>query len=293
MKLEAREPVISLMLAVPNAPVAVEWYERALGAGQLWNLGSVAGMEVEGAPFFLAQPEKKDWGSPTQVGATTVRVELFCDDPDAMVRRALAAGATGRSGVTDHQMPWGPHRQGGFVDPFGHIWFVGDRSPLRPFPDHGPSPQAHAKSLETSQIVTPQFRITDARRSIAFYVDGLGFKVDWEHRFEPGFPVFMQLTRAGQSIFLTEHADDCQVGGAAYFVVPDVDACQREFGARRVVPTEPPENMPWGPREMVVTDPDGNRLRFASPSTPHVAPNQSLQPDRPSAGGSRGRSTPR
>ena len=25
---------------------------------------------------------------------------------------------------------WGPHRQGGFVDPFGHVWFVGDRSPL-------------------------------------------------------------------------------------------------------------------------------------------------------------------
>jgi len=27
-------------------------------------------------------------------------------------------------------MPWGPHRQGGFVDPYGHLWLVGDRSPL-------------------------------------------------------------------------------------------------------------------------------------------------------------------
>lgn len=118
------------------------------------------------------------------------------------------------------------------------------------------------------QTVIPQFRITDARRSIAFYVHGLGFKVDWEHRFEPGLPVFMQLTRAGQSIFLTEHAGDCQVGGAAYFLVPSADACHGEFGARGVVPTEPPADMPWGPREMVVTDPDGNRLRFASPITP-------------------------
>lgn len=73
-----------------------------------------------------------------------------------------------------------------------------------------------------AQTVTPQFRITDALRSIAFCVDGLGFKIDWEHRFEPEFPVFMQLTRAGQTIFLTEHAGDCQVGRAAYFVVPDV-----------------------------------------------------------------------
>jgi len=30
-------------------------------------------------------------------------------------------------------MPWGPHRQGGFVD-VGHVWFVGDRSPLARHP---------------------------------------------------------------------------------------------------------------------------------------------------------------
>jgi hypothetical protein len=30
-------------------------------------------------------------------------------------------------------MPWGPHRQGTFVDPFGHLWFVGDRSPLQKY----------------------------------------------------------------------------------------------------------------------------------------------------------------
>ena len=106
--------------------------------------------------------------------------------------------------------------------------------------------------------------MTDPQRSLAFYVDGLGFNVDWEHRFEPGLPVFMQLTRAGQSIFLTEHAGDCKVGGAAYFVVPDVDSCYKEFKSRGVVVTEPPEDAPYGPREMLVTDPDGNRLRFAT-----------------------------
>lgn len=115
-----------------------------------------------------------------------------------------------------------------------------------------------------TQTVTPQFRITDSRRSVPFYVDGLGFTIDWEHRFEPGFPVFMSLTRAGQTIFLTEHSGDCQVGGAAYFLVPDVDACHEEFVARGIVPAEAPADAPWGAREMVVIDPDGNRLRFAS-----------------------------
>ena len=115
-----------------------------------------------------------------------------------------------------------------------------------------------------SQTVTPQFRITNSDRSIAFYVGSLGFQVDWEHHFKPGFPVFMSLTRSGQTIFLTKHAGDCEVGGAAYFVVPDVDACYKDFRSRGVVPTEPPEGAPWGTREMLVTDPDGNRLRFAS-----------------------------
>lgn len=116
------------------------------------------------------------------------------------------------------------------------------------------------------QTVIPQLRITSARRSLEFYVYGLGFTVDWEHQFEPGFPLFMQLTRSDQTIFLTEHTGDCEVGGAVYFVVPDVDYCFSEFSSRGVEPSEPPTNTPWGTREMLVKDPDGNRLRFASES---------------------------
>ena len=73
------------MLAVPDAPAAVEWYKQALGATVLWSLGSVVGLEIEGAPFFLAEPAKNGWNSPTEIGTTTVRVELFCDDPDSVI----------------------------------------------------------------------------------------------------------------------------------------------------------------------------------------------------------------
>jgi len=42
----------------------------------------------------------------------------------------VAAGADGSvDHIRDHQAPWGIHRQGGFIDPFGHLWLVGDRSP--------------------------------------------------------------------------------------------------------------------------------------------------------------------
>ena len=115
-----------------------------------------------------------------------------------------------------------------------------------------------------TQRVFPQLRMTSWKRTRAFYVDGLGFAVDWEHRFEPGFPVFAQVTRDGLSLFLTEHTGDCQVGGAAYFVVDDVDALYREISARGIKPSELPGDTEWHAREMTVTDPDGNKLRFST-----------------------------
>ncbi len=124
---------ISLMLGVPDGPKAVEWYQRALGAKVLWDLGSVAGLEIQGAPFFIGEPSLSRWSSPNDIGTTTLRVEVFCDDPDEFIRAAVSAGADPQPyPMQDRQVPWGIHHQGGFVDPFGHIWFVGDRTPLQP-----------------------------------------------------------------------------------------------------------------------------------------------------------------
>jgi catechol 2,3-dioxygenase-like lactoylglutathione lyase family enzyme len=116
-----------------------------------------------------------------------------------------------------------------------------------------------------SQLVTPQLRSTNWERTRAFYVDGLGFQVDWQHQFEAGFPVFAQVSLDGRALFLTEHTGDCQVGGAAYIVVDDVDALYRTIRARGVDVDDPPQDAPWGVREMSLADPDGNRLRFANP----------------------------
>jgi PhnB protein len=127
--LMAAKTIISLMLAVPDTPAAVRWYQQALGARLLWSLGSVAGLEIDGAPFFLHEPVKNSFESPKEIGATTARIELFLDQPDAVIARAVAAGATGGE-IRDHVAPWGTHRQGGFIDPFGHHWLVGDKSPL-------------------------------------------------------------------------------------------------------------------------------------------------------------------
>lgn len=109
---------ISLMLAVENAPTAAKWYRTALGATELWSLGSVMGLMIEGAPFFFYEATNKGFSSPSVIDQTTVRVEVFADDPDSLFEKAIAAGATGSGdGIEDLPVPWGIHRQGVFTDP--------------------------------------------------------------------------------------------------------------------------------------------------------------------------------
>lgn len=124
--------VISLMLAVPDTPAAIAWYKQALNARVLWDMGSVAGLEIAGAPFFLHPPKPGQFDNPQTLGTSTVRVELFVADPDAVIACAVAAGASGGD-IRDYEAPWGIHRQGSFTDPFGYEWHVGDKSPLKPY----------------------------------------------------------------------------------------------------------------------------------------------------------------
>jgi PhnB protein len=137
---ERQRPTISVMLIVPEAEPAIAWYADALGATELWNLGGVAGLEIDGAPFFLHEvnPGNPNETSPGGAGVTSTRIELFVEDPDGFIERAVGAGAVAGSAIEDLEMPWGTHRQGGFRDPFGHNWSVGDRSPLTRFVDGQP-----------------------------------------------------------------------------------------------------------------------------------------------------------
>ncbi len=73
------------MLAVSDGNAAIAFYKAAFGASLLWHLDGghvVAGLSIDDAPFFLAH-ESPPHGTrgPASVGFTTVRIELFMDDP--------------------------------------------------------------------------------------------------------------------------------------------------------------------------------------------------------------------
>jgi uncharacterized glyoxalase superfamily protein PhnB len=120
-----------MMLIVPDAEAAVACYKDALGRPNS-GISEVWPDWRSTAPRFLHEvnPSNPSEDSPDRLGVTSTRIELFVDDPDGVMNRAIAAGASPGSELEDHQAPWGNHRQGGFRDPFGHNWSVGDRSPL-------------------------------------------------------------------------------------------------------------------------------------------------------------------
>jgi PhnB protein len=179
MTADAPGPLISLMLAVSDAPAATRWYAQALGAAELWDMGPVVGLTVGQAPFFLGEPAGNGWDTPTGAGTRTARVELFAEDPDGVIGQAVAAGADGGiDPVRDHQMPWGTHRQGGFIDPFGHLWLVGDRSPLSPHPRSGPRVSEPVRSGR-GPAISHMLAVPDASTAARWYTRALGAVELW------------------------------------------------------------------------------------------------------------------
>jgi PhnB protein len=138
-----RTTQISPMLAVSDPAAAIDFYKRAFGAEELWRIGDppdVAGLSIDGAHLFLARQQARNPRSPDSVGHTTVRIELFVDDPKAAWEGAVAAGARPGSPVEEHRhatlgsRPTLRMLQGGVNDPFGHIWLIGkflDQDELR------------------------------------------------------------------------------------------------------------------------------------------------------------------
>ena len=112
----------------------------------------------------------------------------------------------------------------------------------------------------------PILRILDEAKAREFYVDFLGFAVDWEGRFEKNAPLYMQVSRDGCVIHLSEHFNDCIPGSALRIETDDVDALNRELLGKAYKYARPGvSKTPWQTREMSLKDPFGNRVVFSQP----------------------------
>lgn len=111
------------------------------------------------------------------------------------------------------------------------------------------------------------FRSFDETKAREFYCGYLGFHVDFEHRFTPDAPLYMQVSRDGVALHLSEHHGDATPGSTLRIETDDIEALHQELASKNYKFARPGIlDQDWGFREMIIADPFGNKIVFAQVS---------------------------
>jgi catechol 2,3-dioxygenase-like lactoylglutathione lyase family enzyme len=122
---------------------------------------------------------------------------------------------------------------------------------------------ARSKQMSLGRVI-PILRIFDETKAKEFYVEFLGFTVDWEHRFQEDLPLYMQVSKDGCLLHLSEHHGDASPGAALRIETTELAAFQASLLIKQYRYARPGiQEMPWG-HEMSIGDPFGNKLIFSS-----------------------------
>jgi uncharacterized glyoxalase superfamily protein PhnB len=112
----------------------------------------------------------------------------------------------------------------------------------------------------------PDLPVKDCVAALAYYIDVLGFKKDFDDAIL-GFErtMFAGVSRGDCAVTLDQHVVNDKSPSGFSCHVDDVDLLFEEFRARGVKVTVEPKDQPWGERGMSIEDPDGNQIHFGSP----------------------------
>ena len=93
----------------------------------------------------------------------------------------------------------------------------------------------------------------------------LGFQIDFEHRFDDNSPLYMQVSRAGLTLHLSEHYGDACPGSTVVVLMDGLAECQQELAAKHYTYLNPgiERDEDIGLKTMETIDPFGNRIRFS------------------------------
>jgi PhnB protein len=123
----ATKTTFAPMLIIPNGITDVSFYTKAFGAEEMRRFSNddgsihVVELSINGAIFHMHEQWETKLVSPQRAGASTVSVNIFVEDVDAVVEQAVTAGAKVTSPVQDFDYGY---RQGDIIDPFGHCWQI-------------------------------------------------------------------------------------------------------------------------------------------------------------------------
>ncbi len=128
MPVNEKQTAFAPQLITSDGAAAIEFYKKAFGVEELqrWSNddGSVhvAELSFQGTIFHIRQESVKQYNlSPATAGGNTVILGIFVNDVDAIIDRAVAAGATLLNAPQDYEYGY---RQGNLKDPYGHHWLI-------------------------------------------------------------------------------------------------------------------------------------------------------------------------
>jgi uncharacterized glyoxalase superfamily protein PhnB len=111
--------------------------------------------------------------------------------------------------------------------------------------------------------VIPILRIFDYKKAIEFYVDWLGFKINWEHTFDDNTPVYLEIERDGLIIHLSEHHGDGTPGTNVFIWCKDIEKFHKEIINKKYKYNKPGlEKTFYGALAVTVIDPFHNQIIF-------------------------------
>jgi PhnB protein len=279
---------ITPYLSVKGAAAAIEFYEKAFGATEVFRImqpdGRVGHAEVNigGAKFFLADefPEI-GFRSPESLGGSPINIHLDVADVDDAARRAVAAGATVVRPVADQ---FYGDRSGQFRDPFGYTWTLSTRKE-EVSPDEmrrraaalaqSDQREPAAESMKTVKFiregfhtVTPYLIIANAAQWIDFVKQAFGAEERFRAKRPGAEAIIMHAeVRIGDSMIeLADANPEFPAMPCTLTIrVSDPDAVYNRAIAAGADSVEPVRDQPYGTRAGTVRDASGNNLHIFNP----------------------------
>ncbi len=274
-------PAITPYLCVRGAAAAIEFYTRAFGAVELGRLtqpdGKIVHAEIQiRSGIIMLADELPEYGflSPQTFGGVPMKIHLYCEDVDALVRQAVAAGAKPARPVQDE---FYGNREGQLSDPFGYTWIVSTQKEALTFAEiarrfkeltqqpPAPTKREPVQVREGFHTVTPYLVADRPEEFLTFLKQAFGAEETFR---APGSAGGMHVElRIGDSMVMAGGGAPVGVPAtpsAIHLYVTDADAVYRRALAAGATSFYDPMDMPYGDREGGVRDAFGNSWYIAT-----------------------------
>ncbi len=126
-------------------------------------------------------------------------------------------------------------------------------------------------------MIIPIFRIFDIEKTDSFYIEYLGFKMDWKHQYAENMPFYFQVSLNNAVLHLSEHHGDASPGSAIRIKIKGLKSYHSLLIEKGYPYAKPAvEKTPWDTNELTVIALSQIRLYFMKKLSERISYRTSL-----------------